>query len=1140
MRLKRLEILGFKSFADPFIMDFESGISSVVGPNGCGKSNVADALRWVLGTQSARQIRAEVMEDVIFKGSSGRKPLGMAEVTVTFDNAERALPLDFDEVSVTRRLFRSGASDYLINGNRCRLMDVTDLIVDRGLGSTGYWILEAEMVKTILSPRAEDRRELFDEAAGIGRYKIQRHRAGLKLETAGNDLERLSDIISEVERGHGVLKKQVAAYRRHEKARDTVALIRSAKASGELLLLQEKIARAGREMEQAGAEEAAQAAALSSLEAALAEARIRLGEAQNRLDEAHAGCAAVESSIASLERERAVALERIAGLRRTAGENTARCARERERAMKYRNEASETGAEALRWEARAADAAKAEAETAAAADEWSRLLEHARRELEAARRRESDCAEELSVLRDRYMERMKAGESRRQKIGELTGRLEDSRREFHILEETLREIERDEVALRGARLAADSAAKEASGALSKAREKASEASLAAGEAAALRKACAREVADLEEALARSRSGDTLGSVLKPAAGMGNAVGACLDGVQSALPVDGVDPGLPAGGARYAVGGRKAPEPIPDGAVRMDRFIGAGCPVAESVLRHYVLAPDLKTALDWFRREIPAGVVTREGHLLRPDGTVRLGAPVGGAGVLELAAAAEEAGRRLEGLTGDAGTLAAEAASAREALEKIEREAEEARNTLGRLQRSEAVLISRREEVGRKLSALASFAEETERELSSVSSETGTEPDQDLGVKEMEARLALLNRAALEAAAALDDAREKGNEAFLAREKAGMDLREARNMASRTASRTVELRAEAENAESSAEELDLESGKLLQSACEMEKDLEALSGRVAKLERDRETAGENRNRAAAVRGELLQRTAALEEQVSSARTRHTGARERHARARSDTEAMAVQAESLRREIPDAPEENPFLDMPSQVLRDEEQRQLKIIEGIGPVNPLAVEEFRETEERLEFLTEQKRDLEEARESLETAISEINQEAQARFRETFERVREHFREVFVELFGGGEADITALEGDDPLEGGIQIMARPKGKKLESVTSLSGGERALAAVALLFSLYLVKASPFCILDELDAPLDDANIDSFMAILRRFSSQTQFLVMTHNKRTMEASDRLYGITMAEPGVSSLTTVSLSDYDDRGGDEPRG
>ncbi len=1140
MRLKRLEIVGFKSFADPFIMDFEPGISSVVGPNGCGKSNVADALRWVLGTQSARQIRAEVMEDVIFKGSSGRKPLGMAEVTVTFDNTKRSLPLDFDEVSVTRRLFRSGASEYLINGNRCRLMDITDLIVDRGLGSTGYWILETEMVKTILSPRAEDRRELFDEAAGIGRYKIQRHRAGLKLEAAGNDLERLSDIISEVERSHGVLKKQAAAYRRHEKARDAVELIRSARASMELLVLQERVTAATKEMEQAGAEEAAQAAALSSMEAALAEARIRLGEAQVRLDEAHAECAGVESSIASLELERAVAAERIAGMRRTAGENRARCAQERERALKYRNEASEAEAEVRRWETAAASAAKAGEETAAAAEKWSRLLEKARGELEAARSREAECADELAELRDRYMERVRAGESRRQRIGELAGSLKDSRREIERLENALREIERESAAVREARVAAEKAVEESAASLADARGKASDASMAAGGAEALRKACVRETEGLKEALARSGSGDTLGAALKPASGMGNAVGACLDGVQSALPVDRVEPGLPAGGARYAVGGRKAPEPIPEGAERMDRFIGAGCPAAESVLRHYVLAPDLETALEWFHREIPVAVVTREGHLLRPDGTVRLGVPTGAAGVLELAAAVEDAERRLESLTGEADALAAAALSARETLGSRELEAEEAGSALAQLQKREAVLDSRREDVGGKLSDLTSFAEETDRELKAVSEEAGPDPDQDPGTGEAEERLTASKRAVLDAAAVLDDAREKANSAFLAREKAGMELREAGSMASRAVSRIEELLADADAAERSAEELDADSERMLQSAAGMEKELEALSGRTADLERARGAAGENRNRAAAVRGELMQRTALLEEQVSSARIRHAGARERFAGARAETEAMALQAEALRGRIPDSPETNPFLDMPPEALSEEERKQLRIIEGIGPVNPLAVDEFREAEERLGFLEEQKRDLEEARESLETAISEINQEAQARFRETFERVREHFREVFVELFGGGEADITALEGEDPLEGGIQIMARPRGKKLESVTSLSGGERALAAVALLFSLYLVKASPFCILDELDAPLDDANIDSFMAILRRFSSRTQFLVITHNKRTMEASDRLYGITMAEPGVSSLTTVSLSDYDEGGGNESRG
>ncbi len=230
MRLKSLEIVGFKSFADPFRIDFRRGISSIVGPNGCGKSNVADALRWVLGTQSPRPPRTEKMESVIFSGSSARKPMGMAEVTITFDNSDRSLNLDYDEVSVSRRLFRSGESEYAVNGSRCRLMDITDLVVDRGLGSTGYWILESRMVGRILSRRPEDRRFLFDEAAGIVKYKIQRHRAELKLESAGADLNRLSDIISEVETTCSGLKRQVSAYRRHEKVSQAIRQLREASA----------------------------------------------------------------------------------------------------------------------------------------------------------------------------------------------------------------------------------------------------------------------------------------------------------------------------------------------------------------------------------------------------------------------------------------------------------------------------------------------------------------------------------------------------------------------------------------------------------------------------------------------------------------------------------------------------------------------------------------------------------------------------------------------------------------------------------------------------------------------------------------------------------------------------------------------
>lgn len=1130
MRLKRLEILGFKSFADPLIMDLEPGISSVVGPNGCGKSNIADALRWVLGTQSAKQIRADVMEDVIFNGSAGRKPLGMAEVKVTFDNTDRSLSLDFDEVTVTRRLFRSGVSEYMINGNRCRLMDVTDLIVDRGLGSAGYWILESEMVKTILSPRAEDRRELFDEAAGIGRYKMQRHRAGLKLSSAGSDLERLTDIISEVERSHSALRKQVASYRRYEKARKTIGQLRSALDSGELLLLEGKLSEARGELASAEAEEASQAASLASLETALAESRLRLGEAQTQLDEAHARCARVESEISSLERERAVTLERVAGMRRTAGENQARSARERERALRYRNDSGQAEAEAARWRETAKGAGEAARLAEKAAAECTAAIGAARELLESSRREEKACAEALATMRNSYLARLRAFEEARQRAAEISRRLAGNISGSDELRASLEALAGESERVTALRLQAEEELAAAVQSLAEARRSESEAALRAREAEALRGAAASQVESLRKRLEAARSQDSLGASIEPAPGMGQAVGACLDGFQSAVPVETVDGGLPSSGARYATGGRTAPGPLPGGAERMDGFLEKGGPVARSVLSHYVLAPDLDTALEWFRSQTPAGIVTRDGHLLRPDGTVRLGTPEAGAGALELASALEEAGERLAALTVQVGEMADRAARHRKSVEEGEELAEGLRKGLSELQRSEAVLASRRMGMEKELASLAAASAELSRELEGMAGLGEEAPDPDGGIREAEARLEELAGRSGAAAEELDRVRERSAGVFLEREKAAMDLREAGNRIDQMEARAGELRAEAESASSAAEELSEKAAELLAEAGSLEAGLAGQAERLKELEQERDSAGEHRNKAAAARAGLLQQTSALEEQSSSARNLHTAAREKRAHMLSESERLGERAEALRARIPDTDQDNPFLDQPPQALRDEEERQQRVIEGIGPVNMLAVEEFAGAEERLAFLSEQRKDLEQARESLQTAITEINQEAQTRFRETFAQVREHFRRVFVELFGGGEADITALDAEDPLEGGIQIMARPRGKKLENVTSLSSGERALAAVALLFSLYLVKPSPFCILDELDAPLDDANIDSFMAILRRFSCDTQFMVMTHNKRTMESSDKLYGITMAEAGVSSLTTVNLADF----------
>lgn len=437
MRLKSLEIVGFKSFADPFRVDFRRGISSIVGPNGCGKSNIADAIRWVLGTQSPKQLRAERMESVIFSGSTKRKQLGMAEVTLTFDNSDRSLSLDYDEVSVSRRLFRSGDSEYSINGSKCRLMDITDLVVDRGLGSTGYWILESKMVGTILSNRPEDRRFLFDEAAGIVKYKIQRHRAELKLDSTASDLERLADIISEVESTCSGLKRQVSAYRKHEKVTGSIKALREAAnllASTDVRRqLDEYTAR----LDETGAVVGKETAALAARSGILAEAKTEFGRVQGRLDEAHRTCAELDSRLAAIDRESAVTEEKMEAAGVRISENTARMARERERAELYRRDIQQLQDEKAALSPVTADLEKLSRASTLEQTGIKEKLDSAKLDSRGIRTERSGYEEKIEELQRSYMEGVRKEEARIQRLSWL----EESRRELSSRAGKLKETE---------------------------------------------------------------------------------------------------------------------------------------------------------------------------------------------------------------------------------------------------------------------------------------------------------------------------------------------------------------------------------------------------------------------------------------------------------------------------------------------------------------------------------------------------------------------------------------------------------------------------------------------------------------------------------------------------------------------------
>ncbi|MBD3370221.1 chromosome segregation protein SMC [Candidatus Fermentibacteria bacterium] len=1135
MRLKRLQMIGFKSFADAFELNFQEGITAIVGPNGCGKSNVAEAVRWVLGTQSPNELRVDRMEEVIFAGSEERKSLGMAEVTLELDNRDRTLPVDFDEVSITRRLFRAGESEYLINGNKCRLMDVTDLLVDEGLGSNGYWILERAMVETILSNRPEDRRFLFDQAAGITRYKIQRHRAELKLDATGRDLERIEDIVQEVESAVSSLKKQVNAFRRYEKAARKIEEVRGVLKSRRMEGLSERLEELGSSLEEMEKKEEDLRAAQASTKSSLSAERTRLENVQADLDRSHSECSRLERESADAQRELAVYRERMSTTEARLSELAQAGRDSRSRSEELDAEAAELGASRERKVEELENSRIVAADLGAEIEDRRSSRHGLRRELEKARKKMEDFQARTEELQSTYREELVRKQERSEEAVRLALERDSTQKDMEELEPRIEGTEEKRNKLRkeldGLEEAVDRARARRERKLEDVESK--EAEVRALEAR--REVLESRISSLERSEV-GRKSSALSEAMEVGPDLAKAVGAYLDAFQDAVLTDDLGPDrTDSGGLRVAVArkGEPARPDLPRGARWLPDCVEAVLPGASLVLARGVLAPDRKTALDWFLNRTDLDIVTPEGDLFRADGLVRLGVPDESAGTIEregLLSEAREELRELEDETEDARGRCDEArkelADEESRMEQAQAESREAEKKLAALDAILEGLRNRRRQLKARMEELRAAARETE-------------PEEQVDIESLEAEITESGKSQVRAAGEVERTREKLEEVTVAleelsRKKSEADLVVGRLEADleRLDETVARLERDSEQARRSAEA----AGKRIE---ENRKELENLRKRAEELEEQsdrldgkRQEAERKRIDLSKARGEVLQGMAELENRHSGVSEELSSTRER----RTELSGEAALLQSRLEELDEAELVLPkagskYYEFSDEKLRKELERQTGYRERLGPVNMLAVEEYEEAKKRLQFLTEQREDLLGARASLLQAIDEINRTATLRFERTFEDVRGNFRELFMRLFGGGQADIVAVDAEDPLESGVRILASPRGKTLKNVSALSDGERALTAVALLFALYLVKPSPFCLLDELDAPLDDSNIDRFVDLLRSFMEKTQFIVITHNKRTMEAADILYGITMQESGVSTATTVRLEEVE---------
>ena len=1171
MKIKRLEIVGFKSFVDKVSLDFQQGITGVIGPNGCGKSNVVDAIRWAMGEQNVRHLRGRAMEDVIFGGSETRKPHGMAQVSIVFDNSAKLCPeayRDFSEVMVSRRLYRNGDSEYQINKTPCRLLDITELFMDTGVGPRAYSIIEQGKVGMMVSAKPEERRVLIEEVAGVTKFKSRKKSAERKMDATRQNLVRLGDIITEVRRQIGSLKRQA---QRAEKFRD----LRTEYKRIELGLTGNRFQGLHKNIGIVTAEKQERADILARLDARLEEGELQLEERQLQM--------------AAAEAEHASAQERVYHL----GSEVQRVENE------------------LTLLARQAEqSARQEQELVADIASSTRQLTELQQEYAGLQHQDKDADGDLAQLRQQVGELETALQQQQARETQLSSEYENCRKELMTLfaqagrlSNRCDEIDRrlDAEAKRREQIVSDSVAireqqndfksrrEELLGKLEgirsqqeDTRDRREELTVRLAEQKSLLAGQEAQQGDLQQKLnllqsrrdslqelqrnfegyedgtrvvLKAKTGSRLifADTLRVPAELEVAVEVALGKRLQAIPVTGGESVFSLLQVLQEEKSRAAL--IISATTTADFAFSQGVPLAQLVTPvggHDALVQRLlagiylvDTVVDFLTADLPPGLllVDRSGNCLDWQGVLVAGNAEAGAGgllrrqrqldeleqeIVEVEKRCQSGAARLEALKED--LLQSEEALLVTSSEahRLELDALELGKDRQSLQADEERLNKRLELIVYDLEQIDESREHLLREKDTILSGREQTDEQQ---RQLEQRSLELQSAQQDHRESLEQTREE-----LTRQKVALAAlvqqrqslqdtvkrigRQSQEIEARIAQ--LQLKKDAgvlERKQWGDRELRLraELDVLLDRRGEQQKENDALRERY---EEQRQALEEFRDQLRRVRGEAED----LRKTVSALQLR--------------LHELQVDAENVRQNVLERYRVDLVEHRVPEATEDElERQQLQLqrlqqkIDALGEVNLMAIEEYQEQEKRYDFLSQQRDDLNQSLDALQKAISQINRTTRRRFKETFEKVNETFQQVFPRLFRGGKAELRLTDDSDLLETGVEIIVQPPGKRLQNVNLLSGGEKALTAVALIFSLFLIKPTPFCILDEVDAPLDDANIDRFAEMVTEMTAQSQFIIITHSKRTMSVLDTMYGVTMQEPGVSKLVSVRMEGGD---------
>ncbi len=931
MFLKSVELFGFKSFADRSVIEFQEGISALLGPNGCGKSNIVDSIKWVLGEQATKTLRAEKMEDIIFNGTDNRKPLGMAEVTLTLVNDGGVLPLEMPEITIKRRLYRSGESEYLINGAPVKLKEVRELFQDTGVGKSAYSIMEQGKIDQVLSNKPEDRRYLFEEAAGISKYKLKGQEAEKKLERTEENMRQVDGIIGEVRRSYETLKTQSEKTNRYRNLRDAIFTLDT---KIQLLKLREFLDETAKKERE-------------------------LGETQKRKDDIRAEIDGINESLeANLDQVNSMESLLIENQKKLYGIDLEKSGKDNQIAILAERTAEFERQIGLREERGKAIEAKLLSFQDQIAKKSEQLAEYSVRIGEI----ENNC-DGFQASMESTRERMRQNE---QRMAELERQIKELELDNEIRQKELRELTDIIVNQLDAKL------KET------------------GYSYQDRKAIEEEMRTLLGNLGVHIAGrislieDSLRTTLSQAEGkkvLESTLGVLKESEQSVEGLKGLF-------GRYS-------QAIP---AFIDEFLA------------------------------PSGIITRK---------------------REMEGAIEEIRTRIQGNREEGSGLRQENGQLSKKIEEYRKTLEELRVNLARMKAQKTAVDESIHLLEKEHGEQKAFLDENMREIEAAKT-----------------RLSDLH----------DKIKKIGEERALLEKREEELKKELAQLEKRISTKNKDL---------------VEKEKALKSRME---GLSRVQGQIEKIQID------------------------LSSLQTEVRNLHENYRERYGRDLSDFSAEIYEIRENGRDLRDQ----------LQTAREEQKK-------LGQVNLMAVEEFAEVKERYEFLQNQLEDLRKAKEDLKSITGQIRSESTELFLDTYEKIRKNFHVMFRRLFGGGRAELKLSDTDNVLESGIEIYVQPPGKKLENIALLSGGERSLTAVALLFATYMVKPSPFCILDEIDAALDEENVGRFVNLLREFGKTSQFVIITHNKKTVMGARTLLGVTMEESGISKIVAIRLDSEENEKG-----